>query len=118
VTVTPSSGLSEHDINRLVNEGNDMAETDSIRRAIAELRNKGEGLLYSSEKALSEFGGLLPDDEREFLAQELAECRANLEVEDLGLVQESVDRLDVAGQRIGELIYAAAEQSSGGETVG
>ena len=39
-------------------------------------------------------------------------------VDDLALVQESVDRLDVAGQRIGELIYAAAEQSSGGETVG
>jgi len=118
VTVTPSTGLSEHDIDRLVNEGADMADADLTRRAIAENRNKGEGLLYSSEKAMAEFGGLLPDDEREFLAQELVECRQGLEIEDLATVQEAVDRLDVAGQRIGELIYAAAEQSSGGETVG
>ena len=55
-------------------------------------------------------------DERDFLAQELADCRAALEVEDLALVQEAVERLDVAGQRIGELIYAAADQSAGGST--
>jgi molecular chaperone DnaK len=112
IVVTPSTGLSEHDIERLVDEGAEMAEGDQIRRAIADSRNKGEGLLYSSEKAMAEFGGLLPEDERDFLAQELADCRAALEVEDLALVQEAVERLDVAGQRIGELIYAAADQSS------
>jgi molecular chaperone DnaK len=111
VTVTPSTGLSEHDIQRLVDEGTEMAQDDQIRRMIADARNKGEGLLYSSEKAMAEFGGLLPDDERDFLAQELADCRAGLEVEDLATVQEAVERLDVAGQRIGELIYAAADQS-------
>ena len=116
VTVTPSTGLSEHDIQRLVDEGAEMAEGDQIRRMIADARNKGEGLLYSSEKAMAEFGGLLPDEERDFLAQELADCRAALEVEDLALVQEAVERLDVAGQRIGELIYAAADQSAGGST--
>jgi molecular chaperone DnaK len=109
VTVTPTTGLSEHDIERLVNEGAEMAETDQIRRALAEARNKGEGLLYSSERAMEEFGGLLPDDEREFLAGELAECKAALEADDLGYVQDAVARLEVAGQRIGEAIYAAAE---------
>jgi molecular chaperone DnaK len=116
VTVTPSTGLSEHDIQRLVDEGAEMAEDDQVRRMIADSRNKGEGLLYSSEKAMAEFGGLLPEDERDFLAQELADCRAALEVEDLALVQEAVERLDVAGQRIGELIYAAADQSAAGST--
>jgi molecular chaperone DnaK len=114
VTVTPSTGLSEHDIQRLVDEGAEMAEGDQVRRLIADSRNKGEGLLYSSEKAMAEFGGLLPEDERDFLAQELADCRAALEVDDLALVQEAVERLDVAGQRIGELIYAAADQSASG----
>ncbi len=109
VTVTPSTGLSENDIERLVNEGAEMAETDQIRRLLAESRNKGEGLLYSSERALEEFGGLLPDDEREFLTTEIAECKAAMEADDLGYVQDAVARLEVAGQRIGEAIYAAAE---------
>jgi len=116
VTVTPSTGLSEYDIERLVAESTQMAEDDQIRRLLAEARNKAEGLLYSSEKAMAEFGALLPEDEREFLVQELAECRAGIEGDDLAYVQETVERLEVSAQRIGEAIYAAAESGpdSGG----
>src|SRR5205085_3573670 len=110
VTVTPTTGLSEADIDRLVAESVEMADADVIRRQVVEARNKGEGLLYSSEKAMEEFGGLLPDDEREFLVTELVECRAALDGEDLALVQDAVARLEVSAQRIGEAIYAAAEQ--------
>jgi molecular chaperone DnaK len=111
VTVTPTSGLSDGDIERLVEESVEMAEADQVRRALAEARNKGEGLLYSSEKAMEEFGALLPPDEHAFLVTELAECRAALEGDDLALVQEAVARLEVSAQRIGEAIYAAAETS-------
>ena len=78
---------------------------------------KGEGLLYSSEKAMEEFGALLPDADREFLVVELAECRAAIDgSDDLMLVQDAVARLEVSAQRIGEAIYAAAEPApdSGG----
>jgi molecular chaperone DnaK len=112
VTVTPTTGLSDADIERLVEESLDMAEADQVRRALAEARNKGEGLLYSSEKAMEEFGALLPEDEREILAVELAECRAALEGDDLAIVEDAVARLEVSAQRIGEAIYAAAETSS------
>ncbi len=114
VTVTASTGLTEHDIERLVGESIEMADADEVRRRLAEARNKGDGLLYSSEKAMAEFGGLLPEDEREFLSGELAECRAALDGDDLALVQEAVDRLEVSAQRIGEAVYAAADSGSGG----
>jgi len=113
VTVTPSTGLSEYDIERLVAESSQMADDDQVRRLLAEARNKGEGLLYSSDKAMEEFGALLPDDERDFLFTELAECKAALEGDDLGLVQDAVARLEVSAQRIGEAVYAAADASSG-----
>jgi len=109
VTVTPTTGLSEDDIERLVSESYEMADQDQVRRLLAEARNKGEGLLYSSEKAMEEFGALLPDDEREFLQVELAECRAAIEGDDLVMVQDAVARLEVSAQRIGEAVYAAAE---------
>jgi molecular chaperone DnaK len=116
VTVTPTTGLSEGDIERLVTESVEMADADVIRRQIVEARNKGEGLLYSSEKAMEEFGALLPDDEREFLVVELAECRAAIGGDDLVAVQDAVARLEVSAQRIGEAIYAAAEPAPGGES--
>jgi molecular chaperone DnaK len=118
ITVTPTTGLSETDIERLVAEGQDMADADQVRRLIAEARNKGEGLLYSSEKAMEEFGALLPEDERELMVSELAECRAALEGDDLGLVQDAVARLEVSAQRIGEAIYAAADQHGTGSQGG
>jgi molecular chaperone DnaK len=116
ITVTPTTGLSEGDIERLVAEGEEMAETDQVRRMIADARNKAEGLLYSSGKAMEEFGALLPDDEREFLITELADCQAQLESEDLALVQDAVARLEVSAQRIGEAIYAAADSGTEGGT--
>jgi molecular chaperone DnaK len=115
VIVTPSTGLSDQDIERLVAESVEMADADVIRRQIAEARNKGEGLLYSSEKAMEEFGSLLPDVEREFLVVELAQCRAAIAGDDLVAVQDAVVRLEVSAQRIGEAIYAAAEPAPGGE---
>jgi molecular chaperone DnaK len=114
VTVTPTTGLSDHDIERLVAESVEMADADVIRRQIVEARNKGEGLLYSSEKAMEEFGGLLPDAEREFLVVELAECRAALGGDDLGQVQDAVARLEVSAQRIGEAIYATSDPAPEG----
>jgi molecular chaperone DnaK len=115
ITVTPTTGLSEQDIERLVAEGEEMAEDDQVRRLIADARNKADGLLYSSGKAMEEFGALLPDDEREFLITELADCQAQLESEELVLVQDAVARLEVSAQRIGEAIYAAADSSGGSE---
>jgi molecular chaperone DnaK len=113
VTVQPTTGLTESDIERLVAESEQMQDDDAVRRLIIEARNKSEGLFYSSENAITEFGNLLPPEERDFLATELAECRAALEVDDLQTVEDAVARLEVAAQRIGEAIYAAADSSGG-----
>jgi molecular chaperone DnaK len=118
VTVQPSTGLSEYDIERLVAESEQMQDDDAVRRLIIEARNKAEGLFYSSDKAMAEFGAMIPPEEQEFLASELAQCRAALETDDLATVEDAVARLEVAAQRIGEAIYAAAEGSSGGDIGG
>jgi molecular chaperone DnaK len=113
VTVQPTTGLTEGDIERLVAESEDMQNSDAARRQLVEARNKAEGLFYSSDKAMAEFGGMIPPEEREFLAAELAECRVAIEGEDVALVEDAVARLEVAAQRIGEAIYAAADLAGG-----
>jgi molecular chaperone DnaK len=114
--VQPTTGLSDHDIERLVAESEAMQNDDAVRRLIVEARNKAEGLFYSSDKAMAEFGNLLPADEFEFLTNELAECRLALQSDDLQTVEDAAARLEVAAQRIGEAIYAAAD--SGGSDIG
>jgi molecular chaperone DnaK len=116
VTVQPTTGLTDSDIERLLSESEQMQNDDAVRRLIVEARNKAEGLFYSSDKAMAEFGALLPPDDFDQLATELAECRAAIAVDDLTTVEDAVARLEVAAQRIGEAIYAAAE--GGGSDIG
>jgi molecular chaperone DnaK len=113
VVVQPTTGLSDADIERLVLESEAMQDDDAIRRLLVEARNKAEGLFYSSDKAIEEFGGLVPDDEREMLLAELAYCREAIAGDDLAVVEDAVARLEVAAQRVGEAIYAAADSSGG-----
>jgi molecular chaperone DnaK len=113
VTVTPTTGLSEDDIDRLVHEAEQMQDDDAVRRLIVEARNKAEGLFYSSDKAMAEFGAMLQPDERDRLSAEIEECRSAIAQDDLTLVEDAVARLEVAAQQIGEAIYAAADVGGG-----
>jgi molecular chaperone DnaK len=113
ISVLPTSGLSDHDITRLVQEASDMAEVDASRRALADVKNRAESLLYSAERALEEFGAMLDPDELAQIAQEVADCKAIVETGELAEVEEAVAQLEQSAQRIGEAIYATA--SSEGE---
>ena len=117
VAVLPTTGLSETDIERLVQESVDMAEFDQVRRALADAKNRAESLLYSAERAMAEFGAMLDPDELAQIAQEIAECKAIVEAGQLAEVEEAVTRLEQSAQRIGEAIYAnaSAGTDAGGE---
>ncbi|MBP9084532.1 MAG: molecular chaperone DnaK [Kofleriaceae bacterium] len=109
IAVAPTTGLQDADIERLIEESVQMADSDAQRKRTADARVKGEGLLYSSERALAEFGHLLPEAERGLLAQELIDCRAALESDDAAAIEAAAARLDTAAQRIGEAIYSGVD---------
>jgi len=108
VNVTPTSGLSESDIARIVEDAASSAEADKDRRALADLRNRGQSLLYTSERALTEFGDVLDASDRELLTRDIAECKALLESGGLEEVTGALERLEASAQRIGEILYAQA----------
>ena len=109
VSVTPTSGLSADDIDRLVQEAVDRADDDQGRRALADARNRGETLLYSSERALAEFGELLAEADREALVTDIDDARRILAEGELPEVEDVIVRLESSAQRIGEMLYAAVD---------
>jgi molecular chaperone DnaK len=109
INVVPTSGLSENEILRIMDDAIASAEEDQKRRALAEARNRAESLLYTSERALSELGHVLAAEERERLEQDLDHCRRALELGGLDEVLDAVVRLEASAQRIGEIIYAQAD---------
>ena len=79
IRVTPTSGLSPEDIERLVAEGAANAGADEARKAAAELRNTAETLLYSTTAALESYKDLVPDELLERLRAQCTDMRALLD---------------------------------------
>ncbi|HUS62962.1 MAG TPA: molecular chaperone DnaK [Kofleriaceae bacterium] len=109
VNVVPTSGLSEPEIERIMEDAIRSAEGDQSRRALAEAKNRAESLLYTSERALGELGHVLGDEDRGRLEGDIEQCRRVLESGTLDEVLEAVVRLEASAQRIGEVIYAQAD---------
>ena len=114
INVVPTSGLSEAEITRIMEDAIQSAEDDQKRRALAEARNRAESLLYTSERALSELGHVLAQEDRDRLEQDLDHCRRALELGGLDEVLDAVVRLEASAQRIGEIIYATADPEGSG----
>jgi molecular chaperone DnaK len=113
VNVVPTSGLNESEIDRIIREAEESADADRDRAALISARNKAESLLYTSERALVEFGEVLGVAERANLEQDLSECRRVIEEGTLEHVNEALERLEISAQRIGEIIYERADGADG-----
>ncbi|HUH03422.1 MAG TPA: molecular chaperone DnaK [Kofleriaceae bacterium] len=113
VNVVPTSGLNESEIDRIIREADESADADRDRAALIAARNKAESLLYTSERALVEFGEVLGVAERANLEQDLSECRRVVEAGTLEQVNEALERLELSAQRIGEIIYERADDADG-----
>ncbi len=122
VNVVPSSGLSDDEVCRIVEEAAVSADADRERRALAEVKNQAESLLYTSERALGEFGDVLGPAELADLEQDLEDCRRVIDNGSIDEVREVLQRLELSAQRIGEIIYSRAADSaddvSGGDATG
>ncbi len=108
VNVVPTSGLSEEQIQQIIVEAEASVSDDAARKELADIRNQAESLLYSSERALAEFGSVLKPEDKAQLEQDLAECKQSVETGSVEEVRAAFARLEASAQKIGELIYAQA----------
>ncbi|KAH8087812.1 heat shock protein 70 family [Cristinia sonorae] len=75
MTIASSSGLSDKDIERMVSESEQYAESDKERRAVIEESNKADSVCADTEKAMSEFKDQLDATEKEKVSKLVAELR-------------------------------------------
>ncbi len=117
IRVMPTSGLTEDDIERIQKEAEQYAEDDRQRRALADARNRAETLVYTTEKAMVEYVGLLGESEQTALEEDLRWCKHQLERDDAGVaeLEEAIERLESSAHRIYEAIYEQASDLVDGD---
>ncbi len=108
VRVKPTSGLSQQEIESLVNDADKFKYADELRRELAEVRNQAETLLYTTEAALDGYANLVDvrmlDDTRALAIG----LRALLKGQgDLSEIREAYQKLEAMTFQIAEKLYGS-----------
>ena len=107
IAVTASSGLSENEVTRLVEEAEEHEAEDAAVRDATERRNKLEGLVYSTERTLEEFAAEIDARDRVAVESALEKARRSLADESDSDLEESIKELGATTYGMTEKLYAA-----------
>jgi len=74
--ITPTSGLTPDEIDRLIREADDFADSDRDAKEMVVLRSKLESLLRNTQKSFTKFGGLLSQNDQDIAERTFTEAEA------------------------------------------
>ena len=115
IKITPTSGLSQEQIEKLVTESEQFKLGDETRRSLAELRNQAETLLYTTEQALEGYSDLIDAALLEEVKRDSAALRVLLDkAADLEAIRAGYHRLEAATHRIAESMYGEPDDGDNG----
>ena len=72
--ITPTSGLTPDEIERLIREADEFADSDRDAKELVVLRNKLESLLKNTQKSFTKFGGMLSQNDQDLAERNFAEA--------------------------------------------
>ncbi len=104
ILVTPSSGLSEREINDIIDDARRHAEEDRVRAELMRIQHRLEGLLDSNEKTFTEFGYLLDEGRRKDVQRTLAGARKALAGTSIAESTACLEKLQEASKILTDVI--------------
>ena len=120
VTIKANSGLSDEEVERMIQDAEANAEEDKRVAELVSARNQGDVLVHSTRKSLEEYGDKLETSEKEAIESAIKDLEEALKGDDKAAIEEKTEALGVASQKLGEKMYAdmqaqaAAEQGAAG----
>ena len=106
ITIKANSGLTEAEIQAMVQDALAHADEDRRARELAESRNSGDALVHSTRKMLGEHGDKLEAGERERIDSAIASLESALKSGDKAEIDARIAALSTAAQKLGEKVYA------------
>ena len=118
ITITASSNLSEADIDKAVKEAEQYAEEDKKRKELIEMKNQAEQLILAVDKAVSESGDKLSEEDKNTLTEASKAAKEKLATaEDAEAVKAVTEELSKATNPVFTKLYqqAAAQNAGAGD---
>jgi molecular chaperone DnaK len=122
IVIKASSGLSEAEVNEMVNDAKVHAEDDKKFKELAMVRNQADNMIHNSEKSLADLAADLSDDEKKGIEGAISELKEAMKSNDKAEIEAKLTVLTEASGKMAERVYAkkSAEegQAAGAETSG
>jgi len=114
IKIQASSGLSEEEVQRMVQDAEVHAEEDRKAHELAEARNQCDGMIHSVKKSLAEYGKELSDDEKAVIEAAMKEAEESIRGDDVASIKAKTEALGTAAQKLGEKMYAKQQAETAG----
>jgi len=104
IVVTPSGGLTEREINDIIEDAHRHTEEDRVKAELARIQSRLDSLLDSNEKSFKEFGNVLDEDRRKEVQKILLSARKAIQGSSLKESTECLDKLNEASKILTDVI--------------
>jgi len=117
IRIESSSGLSEAEVEKMVNDAKSHAEEDKKKKELIDLRNQADQLIYTTEKTLKEHGDKVSDEEKKNIEEGIEKLKSSMQTDQAEIIKQKMDDLMQASHKLAEQMYqqAQAQGPAGGE---
>jgi molecular chaperone DnaK len=115
ITISGSSGLSDEEIEKMVQEAEANKETDAKKKEVIEIRNQADALLHTTRKTLEENGDAVSEEESKKIVDAAAALEEQLKDENSTKeqIEEKVKALTEVSHKLAEAMYKKEGDQSG-----
>jgi len=113
ITIKANSGLSEAEIQAMVQDAEAHAEDDHKARELVDARNQCDAMVHSIKKSLAEHGDKIDAEEKSKIEAALKDAEDVLKDGDKAAIEAKTEALAKASQKLGEKIYGDAQGAAG-----
>ena len=114
IRIEVSSGLSDQEIDRMVNDAEKYGEEDKKKAELIQARNEADQLIYSTEKTLKENADKVNEDEKKKIEEAIEKLRTATGTDSLENIKTAKDELMAASHKLAEEMYRQASQANPG----
>ena len=114
IRIEASSGLTEEEIAKMKQEAEANADADKAAKETADKLNEADGMIFQTEKQLSEYGDKISDANKKPVEEALEELKKAYESKDLVVITPALEKINEAWKGASEEMYKAQAEAQGG----
>ena len=115
IRITASGGLSEEEVEKMVQDAEANAEADKKFEELITVRNTCDGMVHAARKTLEDAGEHASDDERAAIESAIAEAEAALKSDDKDAIEAATTKITEATGAVAQKMYAAQQAAEGAQ---